>query len=108
MWIVINLDKLDNIEEVVNYIESIYYEYNKEIILSVVSNISIKETFLILYKIVNILSEYNVKIRRGPILHENVIISHNRVVRLSNNNYNTFYELFNKRSEYEYSRSLSK
>lgn len=87
MWIVINLNEVKDIESIINYVESIYYEYKSEVILSVISNTSIKETFLILYKIISSLSNYNVKVRRGPILYENIIIGSSVSVRLSDYNY---------------------
>lgn len=114
MWIVVKLDNTD-IRELVNLVESVYYEYNEDIILSVISNLSVKETFLMLYDVIRILVSSGIRIRRGPILYENVLIGSKGYRVLDEWSYKSLYNIFNKRNvdvlrgeDCEYHRSLFK
>ena len=81
MWVVKTINR-DNITDIVEYVQEISKINDKDITLSLNSNLGFAETFLYLYEIMRVLLEKGIPVKRGPQIIGNVVLVNENVYKV--------------------------
>jgi len=81
MWVVKTINR-DNITDIILSLQKISEIDNKDVVLTLNSNLGFAETFLYLYEIMRVLLEKGIPVKRGPQIIGNVVLVNENVYKV--------------------------